>query len=251
MDHIFREKVYESDGYNGGGGSLREKANTALGFGIAGSVLGGAALLSKGGLSGLLGGIGAGAPAPVNVTCSGGGWGGPSTFDVYAHECSDILDLTKTVYDLKIGTLVAAQQARNVDVNEKFQLYKSQIDADFGLYISNRDNIDKVNDRINNELFSLYKYTRDKDDVASAKIYDVAKEVEVISKVRPYQDKLIMCEIEKNFAWLKNYIDSKTCRMIEGVNVLPLTPEVTGVYSQNCCNQFRIAAAGGGGGAAA
>ena len=56
------------------------------------------------------------------------------------------------------------QQPRNVDVNEKFQLWKSQIDADFGLYVNNRDNIDKVNNRINAELFSLYKYTRDKDD---------------------------------------------------------------------------------------
>ena len=243
MDHIFREKVYETDGHSGGS-SLREKANTALGFGIAGTVLGGAALLAKGGIGGIL--AGSGSPAPVNVNYSGGGCCAPTAFDVYAHECSDILGLTKTVYDLKIGTLQAATDARNVDVNEKFLLYKSQVDADFGLYVNNRDNIDRVNNRINDELFSLYKYTRDKDDETNAKIYELAKDVEVNTKIRPYQDKLIMCEIEKNFAWLKNYIDSKTCRMIEGVNVLPLTPEVTGVYSQNCCNQFRIAAAGGG-----
>jgi hypothetical protein len=37
--------------------------------------------------------------------------------------------------------------------------------------------------------------------------------------------------------------------MIEGVNTLPLTPEVTGVLSQNCCNQQLLAALAGGGAA--
>ena len=127
----------------------------------------------------------------------------------------------------------AVQAARDVDVAEKFGLYKD-----------NRDNIDAVNNRINNELFSLYKYTRDKDDETNAKINEIASAVAVNSAVRPYQDKLIQCEIEKNFVALKNYVDRKTCRMIEGVNTLPLTPTVTGVIGQNCgCYQFPAAAA--------
>jgi len=100
-----------------------------------------------------------------------------------------------------------------------------------------------VNNRINAELFSLYKYTRDKDDETSDKIADLESKVAVAAAVRPYQDKLIQCEIEKNFAWLKNYFDSKMCNVIRGVNTLPLTPTVTGVIGQNCCYQFAQAAA--------
>lgn len=256
MDHIFREKVYESSENNGGGWNTRERTNTALGFGIAGTVLG-AAALAKGGLGGILGGLTGGgtvpvpvsAPAPVSISYTG--CCAPSAFSAYAKECDDYVELLNTVYGLKIGTLQAAQAARDVDVNEKFQLYKSQIDADFGLYVNTRDNIDKVNGRINDELFSLYKYTRDKDDETNAKISALEAKVAVNSAVRPYQDKLIQCEIEKTATWLKNYIDTKTCRMIEGVVTLPLTPEVTGVLSQNCCNRLFGAIAAGGGGAAA
>jgi hypothetical protein len=100
-----------------------------------------------------------------------------------------------------------------------------------------------VNNRINDELFSLYKYTRDKDDDISAKISTIEADAAVSKAVRPYQDKLIQCEIEKNFSWLKNYVDSKLCNVIRGVNTLPLTPTVTGVIGQNCCYQFAQAAA--------
>jgi hypothetical protein len=95
-----------------------------------------------------------------------------------------------------------------------------------------------VNGRINDELFSLYKYTRDKDDETNAKIYDLAQQVAINTAVRPYQDKLIQCKIDDVYTSLVNYVDRKTCRMISGVNCLPLTPTVTGVIGQNCCYQF-------------
>lgn len=256
MDHIFREKVYESEGGNGGGWNARERTNTALGFGIAGTVLG-AAALAKGGLggifSGLTGGpsaIPVGASAPVTVNYSAGCCA-PSPFSCYAKECEDYADTLKTVYGLKIDTMEAAQQARDVDIAEKFQLYQSQINADFGLFLNNRNAIDALSDKTNGEFFSLYKYTRDKDDETNAKISALEAQVAVSSAVRPYQDKLIQCEIEKTATWLKNYIDSKTCRMIEGVVTLPLTPEVTGVLSQNCCNRLFAATLGAGAGAGA
>jgi hypothetical protein len=126
----------------------------------------------------------------------------------------------------------AAAAAREVDVAEKFGLYKD-----------NRDNIDSVNNRINAELFSLYKYTRDKDDETNAKIDELAQQVAINTAVRPYQDKLIQCEIDKSFAWMKNYIDRNLCGVIKGVNCLPLTPTVTGVIGQNCCYQFPTTAA--------
>ena len=55
----------------------------------------------------------------------------------------------KGMYDLAIAGQATAAKAREIDVAEKF-----------GLYVNNRDNIDRVNGRINDELFSLYKYTR-------------------------------------------------------------------------------------------
>lgn len=263
MEPIIKEKetVYV-DGYgshygSSGGGNIRGRANAGLTLGIIGTVLGGAALARQGGIGGILGASAAPAGASpasaivYNNTGAAPACCAPSGFYTFSKECEDILNLTNTVWGLKVGTMQAAQAARDVDVAEKFGLYQSQINADFGLYINNRDNIDRVNSRITNELFSLYKYTRDKDDETNARIAAVETSSAVNAAVRPYQDKLIQCEIDKAFTALKNYIDRKTCRMIEGVNTLPLTPEVTGVLSQTCCNQQLLAALAGGAAAGA
>lgn len=227
MEPYLKEKeVIYDEGHRGG--NVRGRADAGLALGIVGTVLGGAALLGRGGIGAILGG-GGGSGSPVTVNAGSG----CSTFATFSKECDDVLALTNTIYGLKIGTMQAAQAARDVDVNEKF-----------GLYVNNRDNLDRVNARINDELFSLYKYTRDKDDETNAKLSEIASAVAINNAVRPYQDKLIQCELEKNFTWLKNYVDRKTCRMIEGVNTLPLTPTVTGVIGQNCgCYQFPAAAA--------
>jgi hypothetical protein len=164
------------------------------------------------------------------VNTISGGSGGCSPFNAYAKECEDVVALTRGMYDLYIIGQQNATQAREVDVAEKFGLYKD-----------NRDNIDRVNNRINDELFSLYKYTRDKDDETNDKISCLAQQVAINTAVRPYQDKLIQCEIEKTATWLKNYVDRNMCGVIKGINTLPLTPTVTGVVSQTCCN--RLAAA--------
>lgn len=234
MEPYLKEKevIYDDNGHRGG--NVRGRADAGLALGIVGTVLGGAALLGRGGIGAILGG---GGSSPITVNNSGGGCG---TFTTYAKECEDVLALTNTIYGLKIGSLQDAKAAREIDVAEKFGLYKD-----------NRDNIDSVNNRINAELFSLYKYTRDKDDETNAKISEIASAVAVNTAIRPYQDKLIQCEMKEGFAWLKNYVDSNLCNVIRGVNVLPLTPEVTGVYSQTCCNQFRAAVAGAGAGAGA
>ncbi len=243
MEPYLKEKeVIYDDNYHRGG-NVRGRADAGLALGIVGTVLGGAALLSKGGIGAILGAAGGGGGSPVTI--NNGGYGGYSNcgcspFTAYAKECEDVVALTRGMYDLYIVGQQSATQAREIDVAEKFGLYKD-----------NRDNIDRVNNRINDELFSLYKYTRDKDDETNGRISCLAQQVAVNSAVRPYQDKLIMCELEKTASWLKNYVDRRTCRMIEGVNVLPLTPEVTGVYSQTCCNRMAAALAGGGAGAAA
>ena len=168
----------------------------------------------------------------------------PTAFEAYQHECEDVLALTSALYNQRINSLQEATAARNVDVNEKFQLYKSQIDADFGLYINNRNNIDSVNNRINNELFSLYKYTRDKDDETNARLAKLESAVAVNTAIRPYQDKLIQCEIDKAFNGSINYTDRKTCKMITGQVVIPNTPVVTGFGGYCCCGSNTAAAAG-------
>lgn len=237
MEPILKEKeVIYDDGYgHRGGGNVRGRADAGLALGIVGTVLGGAALLGRGGLGALLGG---GSPSVTN-NYSGGGCVAPTAYDVASKECADILAVTKGYYDLAIAGLKSASAAREVDVAEKFGLYKD-----------NRDNIDRVNNRINDELFSLYKYTRDKDDETNNKIAALESQVAINTAIRPYQDKLIQCDIEKNFAWLKDYVDRKTCRMLEGIVTLPLEPTVTGVVSQTCCNRM-VAAMGAGTGTGA
>lgn len=227
MEPIIKEtKIIHGDDY-GGGGNTRAKANWALGLGIFGAAAGGAALARQGGIGGIIGG---GAAPSTHVTYNTGPAVCPTS--VLVKECDDVLALTKGYYDLTISGMRQAAQAREVDVAEKF-----------GLFINNRNSIDQLRDKTNDEFFSLYKYTRDKDDETSDKISALESQVAVNAAIRPYQDKLIQCEIEKSFAWLKNYVDSNLCNVIRGVNVLPLTPEVTGVYSQTCCNRFLAAAA--------
>lgn len=217
MEPIIKETQVIRD-HDGGWDNNRTKSNWALGLGIAGTVLGGAALAKQGGLNGLLGGP---APATSSVTYNAA----PAVCcpaNVFAKECDDILNVTKGMYDLYIVGQQNAAKAREIDVAEKF-----------GLYVNNRDNIDRVNNRINDELFSLYKYTRDKDDETSAKISDLAQQVAINTAVRPYQDKLIQCKIDEVYTSLINYVDRKTCRLIPGRLVLPSTPTVTG-YSADC-----------------
>ena len=228
METFIKEKEIVHDDYNNGGwgGNLRGRANAGLTLGIIGTAGAALALARQGGIGGLLGGV---APAPAS--------GGAVTYNVtspacctsslYTKECEDILNVTKGMYDLFIVGQQNAAKAREVDVAEKF-----------GLYVNNRDNIDRVNGRINDELFSLYKYTRDKDDETNAKIYDLAQQVAINTAVRPYQDALLQTQITNAFKDAINYVDRKTCRMISGVNCLPLTPTVTGVIGQNCCYQF-------------
>ena len=219
MEPIIKETQVIRDHDGSWDNNTRTKSNWALGLGIAGTVLGGAALAKQGGLNGLLGG--GVAPATSSVTYNAA----PavcSPANLFAKECDDILSVTKGMYDLFIVGQQSAAKAREIDVAEKF-----------GLYVNNRDNIDGVNARINNELFSLYKYTRDKDDETNAKIYDLAQQVAVNTAVRPYQDKLIQCKIDEVYTSLINYVDRKTCRLIPGRLVLPSTPTVTG-YSADC-----------------
>lgn len=240
---------YEEGSSGGGGNRTRERANAGLTLGIIGTVLGAAALWRNGGIGNVLGGngggcSGGGTPANVNINSfGGGGHYAPTAFEAYEHECEDVLALTNAFYQQRINSLQEARAARDTDVAEKFGIYKSQVDADFGLYVNNRDNIDRVNNRINNELFSLYKYTRDKDDETNAKICALESRVAVNEAVRPYQDKIIQLAINGALGEAINYTDRKTCKMITGTVVVPSTPTITGFGSYCCGSQAAAAGA--------
>jgi hypothetical protein len=102
-------------------------------------------------------------------------------------------------------------QDRQVIDGEMFGLYKSQIDADFSLYKGQRDNYDAL----------------------KAQIDELKTQVAVGAAIRPYQDKLIQCEIERAFTAGINYVDKKTCNVIYGVTCLPNEPTTTGLVGRN------------------
>ena len=138
----------------------------------------------------------------------------PSAYQAIMKGCDDAVDLTRAFYNGRITELNEAREAREIDVNEKFQIWKSQVDADFG----------------------LYKSTRDGFDALAARIGDLETKVAVGAAVRPYQDALINCKIDKVADHAAFDLYRRTCRMIEGDIVLPSTPTVTGFQSVRRCS---------------
>lgn len=223
-------------------------AGTALGFGIAGTALN----LLNGNGRGLFGwGGNSGMPENVNINTTGGAGAGtygasaPSAFQAWEKGCEEALELTNAMWGMKVNNMQDMYDHRNTDVAEKFSLYKSQVDADFGLYKVSRDLYDTMNDKLNAASFGLYKEQRDNFDKVMARVSELETKVAVGAAIRPYQDKLIQCEIEKAYTAGINYTDRKTCRAIYGVVGLPSTPTVTVLEGASPfgCNCQRAAAA--------
>ena len=110
MVPIIKEKEVIYDEGHRGGGNVRGRADAGLALGIVGTVLGGAALLGRGGIGALLGGGG----STVTNNYSGGGCVAPTAYEVGAKECADILAVTKGYYDLAISGLKSANTAREI-----------------------------------------------------------------------------------------------------------------------------------------
>ena len=150
------------------------------------------------------------------------------TGDLYNErkEQADYVELTKQYYEGQMAT------QKQIDKNF-FDLYKMNVDTSWGLYKNHVD-----------DSFALYKGQRDQNDALTAKIDDVARKVEVMSAIRPYQDALINAKID-NVALVGDFnLARRTCRMIQGELVLPSTPTVTGYPSFGCCAQQAQAATG-------
>lgn len=180
-------------------------AGTGLGLGIAGTALGLLALSKNNSGIGLFGSTSS-IPENVNINTtslgSGNGVSSPTAFQAWSKECEDALALTNEMWGLKVSTMDNARAAREVDVNEKFQLwksqidadfslYKSQVDADFGLYKSTRDSFDIVNQKLTDSTFSLYKNQRDNYDALSARIGALETKQAVADAVEPWRAKVL------------------------------------------------------------
>lgn len=172
-------------------------ANAALGLGIAGAAL----WLLNGNLGTSL--FGGNTAAASN--------GGPTAFQAWTKECEDSLALNNALWRGEYNQQTQRFADRQVIDGEMFGLYKSQTDADFGLYKNQRDSFDILNNKIS----------------------DLEKQVAIGNAVRPYQDKLIMSEIDSARTDARFDLAARTCRMITGELVLPNTPVVTGYGSYN------------------
>jgi hypothetical protein len=75
--------------------------------------------------------------------------------------------------------------------SEFFQLYKSQVDADFAIYKGYRDADDLIIAKHNADAFSLYKYSRDGFDALQGEISDLKTKLAVQEAVQPWKDKAI------------------------------------------------------------
>lgn len=220
-------------------------AGTGLGLGIAGTALGLLAL-SRGGFN--LFGNGGSMPENVNINTLGGGASGtiaPTAFQAWEKGCADTLALQKGLYDWALVQQSQRFSDRQTIDQELFGIYKSQVDADFGLYKSTRDGFDVLSAKHNADAFTLYKSQRDADDSLRKELSDLKAQVAINAAVRPYQDKLIQCEIDKAFTAGINYTDRKTCNVLYGQVVLPSTPTVTGYAGANRCGCPTVVAAAG------
>lgn len=239
---IIKEKIYENDRKHDDYAS-KGVAGTALGIGIGGLAL---ALLNGNGRG--LFGIGGGASMPENININtadsqADDTSAPTAFQAWEKGCDEALALTNTIWGLKVNTQEQMYNHRETDIAEKFQLYKSQIDADFGLYKTSRDLYDVMNDKLTAASFENYKYSRDSYDAVMARISALEKDVAVGAAIRPYQDQLLQGEIASAYNSAVNYTDRRCCKMIEGVVTLP-NNTVTGYPSYCCCSNASSASGG-------
>lgn len=245
------EKVKEvpSDDYYGcGRRDVNGKANAGLTLGIIGTALGAWALFGNRRSGGLLGGVPGSGMGASNININGletglgtaNGITAPSAFQAWEKSCEDALALQGAIYTQALNYQNNRFADRQVLNAELFSLYKSQVDADFGLYKSTRDGFDVLNAKQTRDAFNLYKSQRDADDSIRKELSDLKAQVAINSAIRPYQDKLIQCEIDKAFTAGINYTDRKTCNVIYGQVVLPNEPTVTGYVGANQCGCPRV-----------
>lgn len=222
MELTEKEKPMHYDKHH----NVNGKANAGLTLGIIGTALG-AWNLFKGNNATLFG-----SSTPTNVNINGVLPSSPSAFQVWEKESQDAFMLQKEICDYALLAQNERFNDRNV-INQEM----------FGLYKLNQDGIKDTNDRITAELFALYKESRDKDEALKDRIAALESNVAVNTAIRPYQDQLIQCSIDRAYADSIAFTKDKTCKAIYGQVCLPNTPVVTGYAGANSCGCIRTVAA--------
>lgn len=186
-------------GYNGNAfvPASRGVAGAGLGLGIAGTALGLLALSRNGGLR-LFGN--SSTPENVNINNIGGGSNGyslcgPTAFQAWEKSCEDAYREQKALYDYALLDANTRFNDRQTLNQELFGVYKSQIDADFGLYKSTRDAFDASAAKQNADTFALYKSQRDADDALAARISALETKQAVNEAVDPWRAKVLDMKI--------------------------------------------------------
>lgn len=139
-------------------------------------------------------------------------------------ECEDMVALTNAMWQHVYNEQGQRFNDRQV-INQEM----------FGIYSAMRSGFDVINAKHNQDAFDLYKYSRDSKDELAGEIGALRTEVAVLKATRPYQDKLIQCDIQRVADHADFNLWRRTCRMISGKVVLPNTPVVTGYGSYNPC----------------
>lgn len=152
----------------------------------------------------------------LNLVGGGKGQGGNGAC-VYTAETK--AELYNGMWELAYNGAQARRADRELVISELFGLYKSQTDADF----------------------QNYKFARDSFDVMAARVGQLETQIAVLAAIKPYENKLIQCEIDKVADHAAFNLASRTCRMISGEVVLPSTPTVTGYASYSPCNCGQVA----------
>lgn len=146
-----------------------------------------------------------------------------------------VIEKVKVVPDGYNGAGMNYDGGNRRDVNGKANagLTLGIIGTALGAWALFGNRTDALIEKNNTDHFNLYKYTRDADDDIRKELSDLKAELAVTKAIRPYQDKLIQCEMEKMFTAGINYTDRKTCNVIYGVVTLPNEPTVTGLVGRN------------------
>lgn len=163
--------------------------NAGLTLGIIGTALGAYALSNRG----RFGLFGNSMPQNVNINADieGTRTNVPTTFETWEKECQDNLKQQADLYNMALSNQYQRFNDRQALNGELFNVWKSQVDADFGLYKSTRDSFDIVNKRITDDSFALYKNQRDSFDALSARIANLETKQAVADAVEPWRAKVL------------------------------------------------------------
>ena len=222
---VVEKKIYE-EGKKHDDYASKATGNAGLTLGIIGTALGAGAWLLGGNNRSVFGSLGgSNMPENVNINAYGANASSnqPTALQVMEKECDDEVKLLTDMFGLKLDTANKFYAMRETDIAEKFSMYKGATDAinaenrramqaEFNLYKSQID-----------ADFGMYKNQRDQYDALQAKYSDLDKKVAIMEAITPYKEKLMMA-----------YVNEKTCNKITGQLVLPSTPVVSGYGSYGC-----------------